>query len=635
MALLHKRNEDVPIDHELADRVGWFIQLRWLAGAAVLLGATAAWIGAAGTPTVGGLYGVGAAILAYNALLVRRHRSLAGQSHVGVARWRLFAHMQVALDWVALTVLSALTGGLESPLILFFTLHVILAAMLLPRRECLIQTSLGLLPIAMMAHWPHTGVYGHLGRSHLAVVQVYGSEARVAAYGAALAGMLYVCAFLASSIAERMRLRERELVDSRDSEARMYAHMALLHELAKSITATLDLDLVLQRVAEQATLITGSKACSIRLLSDSGELYVNASYGLSEEYLGKGPVDLARSPIDRKALLGEPVLVDDIAADGMFQYPEEALREGIRSVLCVTLLAQDQVHGVVRVYAEESAKFSGDDIQFLRHFASLAAIAINNARACRRLEDADRERARFVRTVAHELRAPLAAILGNVRIILDGYAGPISEKTQQLLDRAHHRGSLLLSLVRDLLALASRRPADDSHVREPVSLAETVRQVAGDLAAQAQARSLTVTIDADAGSAVLQGDREHLERLVVSNAVKYTPDRGCVRVRIADDGESIVMVVEDTGIGIPRALQDRIFEEFFRAENARRLTEDGTGLGLAIVKRIVDEHRGQIAVESEEGRGTRVTVVFPRYPEDAPEPCLQAATTAANEAMGQ
>lgn len=611
MSWLPLANEGVPLDNELIARVGWLIQLRWVAGSAILTGAAIVALAHEGALPIAL---VGAAALAYNVLLARAHRRLVSKGQAKAVHWRLFAHVQILLDWVALTILSGLTGGLESPLMLLYTMHVILAAMLLPRQQCLFQTTIGLFLIAELARAGLPGSSLHLGDNPLAVVRVYGDEYRVLAYVLTLGGWLYACAFLSSSIGERLRARERELLNVKNREERMHAEMALLHEVAKSINATLDPDVVLQHIVERATTITRALGCSIRLLSESGELPISAAYGLSEAYLQKGTVDLTRSPIDRKALFGEPVLIDDTAKHDLFQYPQELAREGIRSLLVIPLMAGTEVLGVIRLYFDAPHAFGEEDVQFAQNFANLAAIALRNAQTYRMLQDADKERSRFVRTVAHELRSPLSAILGNLRIILQGYAGPAPEKVTQLLQRAHERGNLLLALAGDLLALVSGRDAAAVKAHEPLSLAQIVRQVAGDLSAAADAKSIQVQIEAPDGDSDVIGDREQLIRVVdnlVSNAIKYTLDGGHVSIRVRREDGSVELVVEDTGIGIPAAMQAHLFEEFFRAENARRLTENGTGLGLAIVKRLVELHRGKIALESEEGRYTRVTVIFP------------------------
>jgi signal transduction histidine kinase len=99
---------------------------------------------------------------------------------------------------------------------------------------------------------------------------------------------------------------------------------------------------------------------------------------------------------------------------------------------------------------------------------------------------------------------------------------------------------------------------------------------------------------------------------LLANAVKYTPDGGDIRLELKPDGENVHVVLSDTGIGIPRDEQPRLFEEFFRASNARGSVKDGSGLGLAMVKQVVDRHGGRIWVESQEGRGSAFHILLPR-----------------------
>jgi GAF domain-containing protein len=122
------------------------------------------------------------------------------------------------------------------------------------------------------------------------------------------------------------------------------------------------------------------KACALRLLdANSGQLQFSAGYGLSGDYLAKGPVEIGRSPIDSEAMSGAPVIIPDVSADSRFQYKEAARREGIVSVLCVPLEVHGKAIGVLRVYTSEQCIFHEDDIQFLTVLASLSALAIENA----------------------------------------------------------------------------------------------------------------------------------------------------------------------------------------------------------------------------------------------------------------
>lgn len=153
-----------------------------------------------------------------------------------------------------------------------------------------------------------------------------------------------------------------------------------LHQVALTISSSLELDEVLQRVVTSITEAMQVKACALRLLdAQSGELQLSAVFGLSKGYLTKGPVEVKSSLIDSEALCGTPVVIHDVRTDPRFQYQEAARREGIVSVLCVPLEVHGKAIGVIRVYTSEPSVFNQDDIQFLSVLASLAALAIENA----------------------------------------------------------------------------------------------------------------------------------------------------------------------------------------------------------------------------------------------------------------
>ncbi|HTI15804.1 MAG TPA: GAF domain-containing protein [Dictyobacter sp.] len=154
-----------------------------------------------------------------------------------------------------------------------------------------------------------------------------------------------------------------------------------LYQAALTISSSLELDQVLQSVVKSITEAMQVKACSLRLLDpDSGQLRMSAVYGLSGAYLAKGPVNISRSPIDSEALRGSPVFVANAPTDPRFQYKDAAKQEGLASVLCVPLEVHGNAIGVMRVYTSETVNFDENDIQFLSVLASLAALAIENAR---------------------------------------------------------------------------------------------------------------------------------------------------------------------------------------------------------------------------------------------------------------
>ncbi|MEM4245903.1 MAG: GAF domain-containing protein [Candidatus Bathyarchaeia archaeon] len=155
----------------------------------------------------------------------------------------------------------------------------------------------------------------------------------------------------------------------------------MLHEIAKDLGIARNLPATLNLITKSAVDALNVKAASIRLLSEDGKtLRLVGAYGLSNEYLNKGPVDLNGSLVDKEAMAGEPVVVKDIEEDSRLQYPEEMRKEGIKSLICVPLKVQDRVIGSLRTYTSVQHEFNKAEIIFLTALANLGAIAIENSR---------------------------------------------------------------------------------------------------------------------------------------------------------------------------------------------------------------------------------------------------------------
>jgi len=240
----------------------------------------------------------------------------------------------------------------------------------------------------------------------------------------------------------------------------------------------------------------------------------------------------------------------------------------------------------------------------------------------RRLRRIDAERTRFLTLVAHELRAPINTIHTCVELVLSGYASPA--KQREILERVQSRTAELSDLIGDLLRLArAREEADRDEGIGLVAVADVLHGVVQLMKAEAEKKDLFLSVDLDPDLATVRANPERLKLVwtnLLSNAIKYTEPGGIVAVAIKQTPQHLVCTVRDTGIGIPAEDQDRIFEEFYRAENARALSPVGTGVGLAIVRRIVENWGGGIAVESEQGLGSKFTLTLPRADVEQPVP---------------
>lgn len=227
------------------------------------------------------------------------------------------------------------------------------------------------------------------------------------------------------------------------------------------------------------------------------------------------------------------------------------------------------------------------------------------------LEELDRVKSGFMRKVAHELRAPVAAISSLLTVVLQGYATPA--RTQEMQQRAADRANELLSLIEDLLNLARLKDVRFVSNREPVAAEQALREVLELHVPEAEAKGLRVRVQTQRCEPV-QADRVHIKQLwtnLVSNAIKYTAKGGQVSVRLFQEGQAVVGQVQDTGIGIAQEDLPRLFEEFYRTEQAKSFARHGTGLGLAIARQIVEQYGGTIAVESALGKGSTFTFRLP------------------------
>ena len=230
----------------------------------------------------------------------------------------------------------------------------------------------------------------------------------------------------------------------------------------------------------------------------------------------------------------------------------------------------------------------------------------------RRLDDARRE---FVTNVSHELRTPLTNIRSYTETLLDA-AGDIPLDTEkQFLGVISSESERMARIVTDLLTLSKLDYGRMELRMTRFSLADMLHNVANAMKLTAEDSGHELAVDTPDGLPQIVGDRERIEQVVVnilSNAVKYTPSGGHIRLSAcAAPGNRVRITVEDDGVGIPAADVPRLFERFYRVDKARSRAAGGTGLGLAIAKEIVEQHEGKIALASEYGKGTTVTITLP------------------------
>jgi signal transduction histidine kinase len=582
----------VPTDNELRANFRILIELRWFTGIGLVI---AALFNPDGAFRPAPVLAVGVVYLLSNGALwlltSRTTHSLA-----------IPAYLQTLLDLTALGILFHFTGGIESPYIIYFVIHLFGTALILSSTASVVLAFAATAVMGMITWLEYSGrlvhfrVWGNTGLYHntefIAVVLLVFTLTDVLIFT------------LGIRVAGRLRRQRREAT--------------ALYQAARVITSTFDEKEVLNHLLEACATTLNATAGIVRLLSPDGTaLKFVAGYGLSDKYIDKGDVTLNESVIDQQAIQSQPVIIEDVRTEQRVMYKSSMLKEHLLSGVVVPIRSADErVLGILRVYSRTPRHFSSDDIPFLVAMTAQAGIALSNAQQYQTLTQIDESETRFVRIVTHELRAPVSGALSLVRNLTDGYVGTFTDQQMDILRRVEDRLDFLQDLITDLLDLAAGKEMyRASRPRSPLNVTDYLQQVCDSLQAEALTKSIRLETNAEWLPGLwVSADAEDLKRILVNligNAIKYTPAKGRVVANLSWDDTWLELMVRDSGIGIPKDDLPHIFEEFFRAKNARELERHGTGLGLAIVKQLVERFEGEIAVHSTLGEGTTFTVHLP------------------------
>jgi signal transduction histidine kinase len=390
--------------------------------------------------------------------------------------------------------------------------------------------------------------------------------------------------------------------------------------MGRNLSALLDLDPLLQSIIDAASDLTYSQEASILLYDqEAGNLEFVAAPWFKRDQLGEIRVPLQGSIAGRVFTFGEPVIVQNAAADGRV-YRSVDINTGFEthSLLAVPMNFKGETFGVLTAVNKLAGAFNDEDTRILENLASQAAIAIQNAnylketqRAYQDLAELDRMKSDFIAITSHELRTPLGLILGHATFMYETL--PADYKTQ--LDVIISSATRLKEIVDDLSKVNAFQTGEARIRWQKIDANQLITEIAQSFREYAEEKHITLEMHLSGEDMVIDADQEKLNIAVthlLRNALAFTDPGGKI-VLITELLPGFAKIaVQDTGIGIPDKDQERIFERFYQVEDHMTRKHGGMGLGLSVAQQMVRMHKGRILLDSKEGKGSTFTILLPQ-----------------------
>ncbi|MBN8580706.1 MAG: GAF domain-containing protein [Anaerolineae bacterium] len=328
-----------------------------------------------------------------------------------------------------------------------------------------------------------------------------------------------------------------------------------------------------------------------------------------------------RSLVARAARERRAVIINDVNKEEGFL--PNSLLPNTQSEMAVPLLVGEKVLGVFDIQSEKIGAFTGEDGDIYTTLAAQVAVALQNARlyveqasVVTQLRELDRLKSSFLANMSHELRTPLNSILGFTDVMLEGLDGDLTDYMDNDLRLIQKNGQHLLHLINDVLDMAKIESGRMNLNIETCNMNEVMEDVIRITSSLANEKNIALYIDPESDKeAEITVDRTRLRQVLinlVNNSIKFT-DKGSVSVRATREKDNVLLCVKDTGIGIPPAHLESVFQEFTQVDTSTTRKAGGTGLGLPISRRLIEMHGGRLWGESSgiEGEGASFYVRLP------------------------
>ncbi len=570
--------EPVTQDARLVKRAYWLIKIRWFAIVCVGIGTYFSSVVLGIELQDLALYGIVILLAVYNmtVLLLLNHFTRSNRE-MPVSLVKRIINFQMYADLILLTIILHFSGGIENPFVLYFIFHMIIASILLSVRESYFQATFAVLLFGLLLLSEYLQLIPHHCLKGFVEQCLHGQGLYNLGTFFVFATSLYLVVYMTSYIAVRLRQAEQALRASRDFMGRIFNGM---HDGLVVVDRDFEIKDVNGRFLEQ---------CGVARDEAIGSKCYKISHHADEPCSGPGHI----CPVIRVFDTAEIVRLEHTHIDS-------ATDPHFVELSAFPLFAADgSVEAVVELSHDITERKRGER-------------ALMQANVS--LKEKDRIKDEYVLRVTHDIKGHLATIRSWLYMATEKSSDLPNEKRSEFSGRALDRTHQVTDFVGKLLNLTHMRISGRLQM-EAFSLPDCISRALDAVANKAKEKSITVSSKAGPSLGPVIGNEFSINEMITNllfNAIKYTPEKRTVHLEAREHNDRVTIDIRDTGIGIPEHEIGKIFDEFFRASNARESKRDGTGLGLAIVRQVVDRHGGKISVQSRQGHGTTFTVTLPR-----------------------
>ena len=416
------------------------------------------------------------------------------------------------------------------------------------------------------------------------------------------------------------KVAEHVLQENDEKLRRQNEYLSAAAEVSRLVTSTLELDPLFNRAVDLIRSSFGYYFVSFFTLDESGtNAVLRQGTGNVGDEMRARKHSLAvgsRSIIGSVTATGKTLVVNDTAIDPTHR--PNPLLPATRAEAGIPLKVGSRILGALDIQSTEINAFLAEDIAILETLADQIAVALDNAnsyqlaqKAFSEMQELDRIKSQFLANMSHELRTPLNSIIGFSRVILKGIDGPVSSQQQQDLTAIYNSGHHLLGLINDILDLSKIDAGKMELYLEELNISDTISSVMSTGMGLLKDKPVKLISKVPADLPTVRADPMRIRQVLInliSNAAKFT-DEGSVtvsaEVQPAENGKLEMLInVTDTGPGIAKEDQSKLFQAFSQVDSSPTRKTGGTGLGLSICQRLIDLHGGTIGVHSEIGQGS-------------------------------